>query len=287
MGPFDEAGNVRRHEAAVAVAHHPQVRRQRGEGVVRNLGPRRGDDRYQRGLACVGQPDEAHVGQQPQLQPKLPLLSGQARLGETRRLARSGGEAAVALAALAATGHDHVFRRSVDVGDDLAAVRVSNQGPHGHPDYPVCAVLPVLVLAAPVLAAVAAIEPLVAQVQQGGQVRVRRHPHVAAVAAVAAVRTSLGDELLAAKAHAATAAVAGLHRDLNLVDELHGAWVPGNPLLRSMRAHTDYDKTGKGMRDEECRGESASIGASHGACMRAKEFQAGRMATRLRDRPQR
>ena len=130
----------------------------------------------------------------------------------------------VALAALAAPGDDHIAGMGFDVRDELAAVRVSNHGPWRHPDDPVVAASSVLVLAAPVLAAVAAVEPLVAQIQQGGQVRVRHHPDVAAVAAVAAVRTAPGYELLAAKAHAAAAAVAGLHRDLNLVDELHDAW---------------------------------------------------------------
>jgi len=140
----------------------------------------------------------------------------------------------------------------------------------------------VLVLAAPVLAATAAVKPLVAQVQQRGQVRVRRHPHMAAVAAVAAVRTSLWNELLAPKAHAAPAAVTGLHRDLDLVDKLH------EDLVRH-RCMTDGRETRSSVRDEiwEC-GKGTSIEAAE-ACLHARgeDSQAGTMATRLRDRPQR
>ena len=50
----------------------------------------------------------------------------------------------------------------------------------------------------------------------------RLHDHVAAAAAIAAVRPSELDELLAPERHAAVPAVAGADIDLGLVKEFHG-----------------------------------------------------------------
>src|SRR5262249_15998957 len=50
----------------------------------------------------------------------------------------------------------------------------------------------------------------------------------AAAAAVAAVRSALGHELLAAEAHGAVPALAGVNFDLRFVDELHLLLGPGN-----------------------------------------------------------
>ena len=64
-------------------------------------------------------------------------------------------------------------------------------------------------------------ERMVAEVRQRVQPLPRDQVDVAAVAAVAAVRPAERDELLAAKADHAAAAVAGLHLDRGFVDELH------------------------------------------------------------------
>ena len=70
---FDQAGHVGHHEAAVvAQRDDAEVRRQRRERVVGDLGPRRRDARDQRGLARVGEPDQADVGEQLQLQAQVP-----------------------------------------------------------------------------------------------------------------------------------------------------------------------------------------------------------------------
>ena len=63
---------------------------------------------------------------------------------------------------------------------------------------------------------------LVAEVDQGVEVLVGLQPDVAAVAAVAAVGAAERDELLAAEADAAIAAIAGSDRDFSFVDEFHG-----------------------------------------------------------------
>ena len=52
-------------------ADDAEVRRQRGERVVGDLRPRRGDARDQRRLAGVGEADQADVGEQLQLEPQI------------------------------------------------------------------------------------------------------------------------------------------------------------------------------------------------------------------------
>jgi hypothetical protein len=61
----------------------------------------------------------------------------------------------------------------------------------------------------------------VAVVDQGVQPVDTFGDHIAALAAVAAIGSAEFDELLAAKAHAARAAVAGADEDFGLVEEFH------------------------------------------------------------------
>ncbi len=65
-------------------------------------------------------------------------------------------------------------------------------------------------------------ERMVAEVRKGVQPLPGDQVDAAALAAVAAVRPAERDELLAAEADHAAAAVAGLHLDRGFVDELHG-----------------------------------------------------------------
>ena len=65
-----------------------------------------------------------------------------------------------------------------------------------------------------------------AEVDEGVAMRVGDQEHRAALAAVAAIRPAARDELLAAEAQAAAAAVTGLDVDVGFVDE-HVRWSPG------------------------------------------------------------
>ena len=61
---------------------------------------------------------------------------------------------------------------------------------------------------------------MVAERQERGDVVVGDEPHVAALAAIAAVRAPVHDRALPPEAHRARAAVAATHVELALVDEL-------------------------------------------------------------------
>ncbi len=95
----------------------------------------------------------------------------------------------------------------------------------GHVD--VIAAMPGAVVAAAALAVLALVGARNAKVGEGIHALHGPQVHAAAEAAVAAVGTAEGHELLAAKAHAAAAAVAGLHLEFGFVDEFHAAYSLG------------------------------------------------------------
>jgi hypothetical protein len=77
MGAFDQSGNVRHHEGALAgEADHAEIGHERGEGVVGDARPGRGDARDERGLSHVGISEEPHVREQLELEANVAFLAG-------------------------------------------------------------------------------------------------------------------------------------------------------------------------------------------------------------------
>ena len=105
---LDEPGDVGQHHLVVLEADDPEVRLQRGEGVVRNLRLRRTDRGDQGRLARVGEPDQRRVGQELHLELEPELLAVLALLGEPRRPARVREEPGVAAPALPPTRREVV-----------------------------------------------------------------------------------------------------------------------------------------------------------------------------------
>ena len=101
-GALDQAGDVRDHEPIAVPARHAEVRGQRGERVVRDLGLRGGQAGQERGLPGVRQPDETDVGDRPELHAQALLLAVLPRLGRARNAVARAGERGVAAAASAA-----------------------------------------------------------------------------------------------------------------------------------------------------------------------------------------
>src|SRR2546422_9080796 len=93
----------RSHEgAAVRQADDAEVRLERGERIIGDLGARRGDHREQCALARVRLAQEADVGDELEHQLQPPLLAVLARLPLAPALVRGGREARVAAPAAAA-----------------------------------------------------------------------------------------------------------------------------------------------------------------------------------------
>src|SRR5207248_8828728 len=105
VGALDQARQIGQHETAtVLVLHDAEMWLQRREWIVRDLGTCAREARDERRLARVRESHQSDVGQEPQLQLDASLFALGARLRETRRLQRRGGEVHVAQAAAAALG---------------------------------------------------------------------------------------------------------------------------------------------------------------------------------------
>ena len=196
---------------------------QRGERIVRDLRPRRAHRREERRLAGIRQADDAGIGDQLQAQPDGALLARLAGIGVARRAVGRGLEMRVAEAAIAALRQHDAVADLVEVGEQRLAVLLVDLRADRHLQHDVVAVRAMAVLAHAAAAALGLEVLLVAVVDQGVEAVDRLRDHVAALAAVAAVRAAELDELLAPERHAAVPAVAGADIDLGLVEEFHGA----------------------------------------------------------------
>ena len=106
---------------------------------------------------------------------------------------------------------------------DFLGVPLGNHGADRHLDTQILALAPGAVAALAAATVFCPVQALVAEVDQGVQIRIGHQHDIAAVPAVTAVRPAPGDVLLAPEAHTTAAAATGLHPDTGLVDELHGS----------------------------------------------------------------
>ena len=207
--PSIRPGNVGQHEVARGRAHHAEVGVQRREGIVGDLrlgGAHRGQEGR---LAGVRQADDAGIGDQLQPQPDGQLLAGLARVGAARRLVGRRLEMRVAEAAVAAPGDAGAVAGLDQIGQQRLLVLGQHLRARRHRDHHVLAGGAGAVLAHAAAAALGLEVLAVAVVDQRVEVGDALHPHVAALAAVAAVGAAELDELLAPERDAAVAAVAG------------------------------------------------------------------------------
>ena len=204
-GALDQAGDVGDGEADFAGLDHAEVRDEGGEGVVGDLGPRGGHGGDQAGLAGGREADEGDVGDGLQFQDDVAGFAFDAEQREAGRAALLRGQRGVAEAADAAGGGDVFGAFGHEVGEDVAVLGLDH-GALGHRKDQGFAVL----AAAPVAHAGAAVGGVpvggVVVVEQGGGLGVHAQDDVAAVAAVAAVGTAEGLELLAVDGDTAVAA---------------------------------------------------------------------------------
>ena len=102
MRAFDEARQIGEHEIGAVDAHHAELRGQRGEGIIGDLGLGGGDAREKRRFACIGQADKPRIGDQLQFEDDGFFLGRLARIGIGRRLVGGTLEMRIAEAAIAA-----------------------------------------------------------------------------------------------------------------------------------------------------------------------------------------
>ncbi len=121
MRALDQARHVADREPfPVGVFDDADLRVQRGERIRRDFRARAGNGREQRGLARVRITDEADFRDDAKLQQKIAFVARLAWLRESRRLARGGGEIAIAQSAASAFAQNKLLPVLREVGDEFA-----------------------------------------------------------------------------------------------------------------------------------------------------------------------
>ena len=106
-----------------------------------------------------------------------------------------------------------------EIGDEVVRIGVLGHCADRHLDDDRRRIPPMAIRARAVAAGLGDIVLLELQVEQGGQARRGFEDHVAAVAAVAAIRPAVGHMLFAAKTPHAVPAASGFHEYFDLVHE--------------------------------------------------------------------
>ena len=202
----DEAGHVGDRVARVARLDDAEVRHERRERVVRDLGACRGDRRDERGLAGARVPDERDVGDRLELEDDVRLLAGLAEEGEAGCLALRRRERHVAEAATAARRDDVLRAVTDEVREDVAVQVLHDRAVRDAQDQ-VLAVGPLAVVPHAHRALVGSAVRRVVVLEQGRHLSVDDQADGPAVATVGAVRAREGLELLSADRRTAVAAV--------------------------------------------------------------------------------
>jgi len=120
---LDQARNVGQDELVVAEPHDAQMRLERGEGIVGDLGLGGADCRDERGLSGIREADQRGIGQQLDLQAEPMLFAVLTLLREPRRPARVRQEPRVSPAPAATAGGKIPVAVADEVGQHLAVAR--------------------------------------------------------------------------------------------------------------------------------------------------------------------
>ena len=213
-GPVDEAGNVGHDEAAVIGQIDDAEDRVEGRKVIgcnfwlgcRNLSQ---DARF----ADAGIAQEADVSQDFQFQPQPPFFSRFAPFGKGRRPIGTRSKMPVAATAAAAFSDDGLLAVPRQVGHDLARFFIFYDRSQRNGNQQVFGVSAVLIAAFALSAGLGLEQAAKTKVDEGVDVAVSDENDVAALTAVAAVRSALGDELFMPETAHAVAALAGLYKN--------------------------------------------------------------------------
>ena len=193
------------------------------ERIVRHLGlgGRYGAD--QGGLASIGQSEQPHIRHDLELEPQIPLFTGQTRHGLARGPVRTALELSVAPAALPAFHDQKALALFGHIAKLFFGFRVDDDRTDRHRNVEIGSTGSGAVTTRACRSILGLEGAMEAEV--GERIHTWRADQIdiCALPAVAPIRPAEGDELLATKAHGAAAAVAGLNFDDCFVDETHGS----------------------------------------------------------------
>ena len=223
MRSLDEPRNIGHGDPGVIrVFDNADDRMQRCERIWRDLRPRSRNRPEQRRFAGVRIADQTDIRDGLELEADFALLPGFTGLPLARRAVGLRGETRIAASAASAAGDDDLSARFVHIGDHLASGAVGHDGADRHLQRDVRSLAPVQVRAFPAGAVLRLVVTVVDQRLQALLAVRRLEDHVAAGAAVAAVRAAARNEFFAVEAAAAVAAVPRLHGNGSLIHK-HGS----------------------------------------------------------------
>src|SRR5690554_6385604 len=153
----------------------------------------------------------------------------------------------VAQPAFAAPREECLFAILVEIDNQLARFRISDDGAHRHAQGDVFAALAVTIRAATVFAPLGGKMTCEAKIDQRVEVAVSDYIDAPAAAAVAAVRTAERYELFASERRCAVAAVARGDLDARFVKEFHGVFRCGWPQGRQTKKPYRKDRAFLGV----------------------------------------
>ena len=188
-------------------------------GIVGDLGRRGGDRREDRRLARVRQPDEADVGDQPELEADPALGARLALLGVLRRLVGRGLEVRVAEPAATAAGDHRALADRDEVRQQRAGLVVVDRRAGRDVEGQVVAGLAVPSRLRPATTRRRAEVVPVIEVAQGRLAGVDPKVDRSATTAVAAVGAAARDVRLLPEGRGPVATIAGADPDLHAVEE--------------------------------------------------------------------
>ena len=221
MGALNEARDIGHHDAVetVRVLDHADIHMQRGERVRGGLRASRGEQGGQGRLTGIGVAHQADVSDGLEHEAEVALLPRVARGGAARGLVDRALEIHVTEAAFATGEEDHAVAVLGQLGHEAAGAFLEDLGAgrHGHDEVRTIGARALAAHPGGAIAGGAVGLPAVGL--EVALVAVAQEHDVTALAAITAIRATLGDELLATEAHAPVPAVAGLEDDLGFVDE--------------------------------------------------------------------
>src|SRR5262249_24306888 len=165
----DQTRYVRNHEApALVEPNDPERGSKSPEGIVGDLGFGRRHTRHERGLADIRYANDAHVGEELELEAYPALLAGASEVSASRSAIRRAREASVASSAASAGGRSQALPRRRQIPEKISRVAPGHHGPERNAEDRVAAAPPVLVGAFAVLTSLGVVVALVVKVEERG-----------------------------------------------------------------------------------------------------------------------
>ena len=219
---FNQPRDIGNYEALFIVhTHHAQAWHQGGKRIVSHFRLGGGDRTDEGGFAGVRHAQHPDIGQQHQLQLQVAFITRGTHGFLTRRTVNGRFETGVAQTVPAAFRHHQTLTVFGHIAHGLAGALVDNPGADRHFYRHVFTTLTGTVAALAILPTFGAERFFKTVVDQGVQVLVRFQPDIAAITAIAAVRTAFRNILFAAEAYATIAAVTCYDQDRCFIYKLH------------------------------------------------------------------